>query len=215
MTAAVMAKDEWILDLLLRSGWEIDESLGLTTPLALALAVEDSALVSWFLERGASPNAQCALDLTPLSVAVEFSSLPIIRSLFDHGGSVLYGQLLHYAVRRDLPDQADVLDLILGKQPQINHVMYQEHPSSYFSQRMFGLGTPLHEAAERGKSDVVRKLVEAGSHPLIKDSCGEIPLQRAQMMGRDFVVASLGPFTASAEWPARQFTEGKETTGWS
>ncbi|KAK1087305.1 hypothetical protein LTR33_001125 [Friedmanniomyces endolithicus] len=215
VTTAVIAKDEWILDLLLRSGWKIDEPLGLTTPSALALAVEDSALVSWFLERGASPNAQCSLDLTPLSVAVQFSSMPIIRSLFDHGGSVLHAQLLHYAVRRDLPDQADVLDFILSKQPQINHVMYQEHPQSYFSQRMFGLGTPLHEAAEQGKLDVVRKLLESGTHPLIRDSCGRIPLQRAERTGRDLVVAYLGPITASAELPGRQFTEDKETTGWS
>ncbi|KAK1092068.1 hypothetical protein LTR48_005077 [Friedmanniomyces endolithicus] len=215
VTTAVIAKDEWILDLLLRSGWKIDEPLGLTTPSALALAVEDSALVSWFLERGASSNAQCSLDLTPLSVAVQFSSMPIIRSLFDHGGSVLHGQLLHYAVRRDLPDQADVLDFILSKQPQINHVMYQEHPQSYFSQRMFGLGIPLHEAAEQGKLDVVRKLLESGTHPLIRDSCGRIPLQRAERTGRDLVVAYLGPITASAELPGRQFTEDKETTGWS
>lgn len=93
--------------------------------------------------------------------------------------------------------------------------MYQEHPQSYFSQRMFGLGTPLHEAAEQGKLDVVEKLLASGAHPLIKDSCGKIPLQRAQRMGRDEMVAYLGPITASAEWPARQFTEGKETTGWS
>jgi len=33
---AVTAKDEWMLDLLLRSGWNIDESLGPTTPSALA-----------------------------------------------------------------------------------------------------------------------------------------------------------------------------------
>lgn len=141
--------------------------------------------------------------------------MSIIRSLFDHGGSVLYGQLLHYAVRRDLPDQADVLDFILSQKPPINHVMYEEHPQSYFRQRMFSLGTPLHEAAEQGKLDVVRKLLESGSHPLIKDSSGNIPLQRAQKTGRDTVIGYLGPITASAEWPARQFTEGKETTGWS
>lgn len=33
---AVMAKDTWILDLLIKSGWEIDKPLGLTTPSALA-----------------------------------------------------------------------------------------------------------------------------------------------------------------------------------
>lgn len=34
--AATLAKDEWMLDLLLKHGWDIDESLDLTTPSALA-----------------------------------------------------------------------------------------------------------------------------------------------------------------------------------
>lgn len=164
--------------------------------------VEDEALVSWFLERGASPNTQCSLDLTPLSVAVQFASISVIRSLFDHGGCVLYGQLLHDAVRRNLPDQLEVLDLILSKNPPINHVMYQEHPRSYFRQRMFGLRNPLHEAAGRGKLEMVKKLLALGSHPLSRDSCGKTPLQRAQKAGRDSVLAHLGPITASAELPA-------------
>ena len=126
-----------------------------------------------------------------------------------------YGQLLHYAVRRNLPDQADVLDFILSKKPHVEHVMYQEHPQSYFRQRMFGLGTLLHEAAEQGKLDMASKLLESGCHPLIRDSCGKIPLQRAQTMKQDSMVAYLGPITESAEWPDHQFTEGKETTGWS
>lgn len=126
-----------------------------------------------------------------------------------------YGQVLHYAVRRDLPDQLDVLDLILSKQPPVNNIMYQEHLESYYSQRMFSLGTPLHEAAERGKLEMVVKLLDAGCNPLIRDSRGEIPLQRARKAGQDSVVAYLEPTTARAEPPAHQFTEGKETTGWS
>ncbi|KAI7281680.1 hypothetical protein KC343_g1238 [Hortaea werneckii] len=215
VTAAKVAKDEWMLDLMLSSGWNIDEPLGLTTPSALALAVEDRALVSWFLERGASPNAQCSLDLTPLSIAVQFSSMSIIQSLFDYGGSVQYGQVVHYAVRRDLPDQHDVLDFILSKNPPINHIMYQEHPQSYFRQRMFGLGTQLHEAAGKGKLEMVKKLIDLGTHPLIRDSCGKIPLQRAQKAGEDSIVVYLGRITAIAEWPVHQFTNGKETTSWS
>lgn len=141
--------------------------------------------------------------------------MSIIQSLFDHGGDVRSGQLLHYAVRRDLPDQVDVIDLILGKKPPINHVMYQEHSQSYLRQRMFGLGTPLHEAAERGNLEVVKKLLDYGSHPLIRDSCGKIPLERAQKKGQQSVATYLGPITASAGPPPHQFTEGRETTGWS
>lgn len=36
VTAATIAKDEWMLDLMVNSGWNVVEPLGLTTPSALA-----------------------------------------------------------------------------------------------------------------------------------------------------------------------------------
>ena len=85
----------------------------------------------------------------------------------------------------------------------------------YYMQRCFGLGTPLQEAAELGKLDMVKRLIEAGAHPLIRNSRGKIPLVRARDKGQDAIVDYLGPITERAEPPAFQFTEGKETTGWS
>ena len=180
-----------------------------------SLVVEDAEMVAWFLERGASPNTRCDLDLTPLSIAVCYSSMAIIQSLFDQGGCIKFGQLLHHAIRRDLPDQMEVFDLILSKGPPINHVMNQEYMYGYYMQRCFGLGTPLQEAAELGKLDMVKRLIEEGAHPLIRNSRGKVPLGRARDKGQDAVVDYLGPITAMAEPPAFQFTEGKETTGWS
>lgn len=48
----------------------------------------------------------------------------MIRMLFEHGGDVEHGQLLHHAVYRALPDYFEVLDLVLSKNPPINHIMY-------------------------------------------------------------------------------------------
>lgn len=172
-------------------------------------------MTAWLLDHGADPNATCDLDLTPLSSAVEVTPISTILSMFVHGGSIKHGQLLHYAVRRSLPDHLEVLDLILSKNPPINDVMYQQDGASYMQQRMFACGTPLHEAAERGKLDVVKILLEHGSHPLIKDSRGRVPLQRAQRAQWREVVAYLEEVTANATWPEYQFTEGRETTGWS
>ncbi|KAK5171194.1 uncharacterized protein LTR77_004338 [Saxophila tyrrhenica] len=89
-TAATNTKDTRTLDLLLENRWDINESLSPATLSALALVVdeEDPSLTSWLLDRGASPSTQCALDLTPLPIAVQFSPLSIIQSLFDHGGEI-------------------------------------------------------------------------------------------------------------------------------
>lgn len=135
--------------------------------------------------------------------------------LFKSGGSIRYGQLLHYAIRRRSNDYLEVLELVLEKGPPINNVMYQEQLESYFRQRMFGIGTPLHDAAEQGQLETVKRLISAGAHPLIKNSRGRIPLQQAEKAQHNDVVAYLSPITTKANWPPYQFTEGRETNGWS
>ncbi|RMZ90716.1 hypothetical protein DV736_g2042, partial [Chaetothyriales sp. CBS 134916] len=98
------------------------------------------------------------------------------------------GQYTVAELRRDLPDYLRVLDLILSKNPPINNVMNQDHLASYYQQRVFALGTPLHEATEKGRLDIVKILAEKGTNPLMRDSCGDIPLQRAERMQRQSVI---------------------------
>lgn len=173
------------------------------------LVVEDESLTTWFLSHGADPNAGCLLDITPLSIAVQYAPLPIIKSLFEHGGSIKYGQLLHYAIWRELEDRLEVLAYIIGKGPPINDVMYQSRLDCYNQRRAFQLGTPLHDAAATGYLDVVQQLVAKGAHPLIEDSFGEIPLQRAERNGHSTVVEFLRPITETASPPPQQFTRGR------
>ncbi|RMZ75455.1 hypothetical protein DV738_g5471, partial [Chaetothyriales sp. CBS 135597] len=223
VAVATELRDTEMLKLLLRYGWDIDMTISPATPSAMALQIEDAELTNWFLEHGASPNTTCGLDLTPLSFAVQYGSLATIEAMFKHGGCVEHGQLLHYAVRRDLPDHLRVLELVLSKYPDpasaVNQVMYQERLRSYYQQRALSLGTPLHEAAGAGgaaarkkdKLATVKLLVERGANPLIRDSRGEIPLQRAERMHNQAVVDYLRPITDAAEPPELQFTLGKET----
>ncbi|TKA82943.1 hypothetical protein B0A55_01301 [Friedmanniomyces simplex] len=151
---ATLKRDTGVLELLLDHGWDINAQLEWASPLPLAFAIEDPHLTAWFLSHGADPNTRCLLDLSPLSAAVQYAPLSIINSLFAHGGSINSEQLLHFAVQRDTPDALEVLTYILAKDPPINEVMYQNHWDSSAQQMAFGLGTPLHEAAEKGKSDV-------------------------------------------------------------
>ncbi|TKA48780.1 hypothetical protein B0A55_13069 [Friedmanniomyces simplex] len=124
---ATLKRNIGVLELLLDHGWDINVQLEWASPPPLALAIEESHLTAWFLSHGADPNARCLLDLTPLSAAVQYAPLPVIKSLFVYGGSINSGQLLHYAVRRDTHDALEVLTYILAKGSPINEVMYQNH----------------------------------------------------------------------------------------
>lgn len=147
------------------------------------------------LDHGADPNAECGLDLTPLSVAVSEAPFAIIKLLFDHGGSIRHGQLLHYAVRRNSSDRLEVLQFIIDKGPRINNVMYQNRLDCYDQLKYFGIGTPLHEAAEEGKLDMVKLLLARGADPLITDARGKLAIERARSAGQSAVVEQLRPLS--------------------
>lgn len=158
--------------------------------------MNDTNLTLWFLAHGANPNAECGLDFTPLSVAVFEAPFAIIKLLFDRGGSTKHGQLLHYAVRRNHADRVEVLKFIISKGVSINDLMYQNRLDCYEQLKYFGIGTPLHEAAEQGKQDVVELLLAEGADPLIKDAKGELAIERAQRAGRSAVVKQLLPLSS-------------------
>ncbi|KAF7131024.1 hypothetical protein CNMCM5793_003959 [Aspergillus hiratsukae] len=170
--SAVEKRQYDFLDLFLEHGYNINEPINWTTPSVLIRSFDDERLCKWLLEHGADPNAQCLLDLTPLSVAVQLAPFTIIKLLFEHGGSIKHGQLLHYAVRRDRDDYLYVLAFLLDKGPRVNQVMYDNHPVSYEHQKPFGIGTPLHEAAAMGKMDVVDLLISRGADPSVRDARG-------------------------------------------
>ena len=153
--------------------------------------MNDPHLTLWFLTHGADPNAECGLDLTPLSVAVYEAPFAIIKLLFDHGGSIKHGQLLHYAVRRESVDRLQVCQFIIDKGPPISNVMYQDRLDCYDQFKYFGIGTPLHEAAEEGKLDVVELLLAHGADPLVRDAKGDLAIDRARRAGQSAVVKQL------------------------
>lgn len=174
------------------------------------MVLNDETLTRWFLAHGAKPDAACGIDCTPLSIAVSRASFPIIKLLFSQGGSVQYGQLLQYAVKRDASDRLEVIDFLLTRGTPVNDVMYQNRLTNYYQQRAFGLGTPLHRAAEIGKLDVVELLVRRGADPLIRDARGKLAVERAERNGHDEIAALLRPLSALAFAPRHDFTDGRQ-----
>lgn len=161
-------------------------------------AVDDAALTQWFLSRGADLNAQCLLDITPLSAAVQYAPMSVLKLLFEHGGSIAFGQLLNYAAWRELDDRVDVVMFLLAKGASINNSMYQNRLDCYRQREALALGMALYDVAAIGSIDVVRTLVDAGAELRIKDSRGETPLQRAERNNHFDVIQYLQPLWRGA-----------------
>lgn len=170
-------------------------------------AVDDAALTQWFLSRGADPNAQCLLEITPLSAAVQYAPMSVIKLLFEHGGSIAFGQLLNYAAWRELDDRVDVVMFLLAQGAPINNIMYQNRMDCYRQREAFALGTALRDAAAIGSIDVVKTLVDAGAELRIQDSRGETPLQRAERNNHFDVIQYLQPLVERSAPPLRQLTD--------
>nr|POE54515.1 serine/threonine-protein phosphatase 6 regulatory ankyrin repeat subunit c [Quercus suber] len=169
-----------LIQLFLEYNWPINQQLGWSNPPALAYAIEDPELTAWFIAHGADPNAQCGLDKTPLSAAVQYGPLSVIELLFANGGNVKNGQLLHYAIWRDLDDRVAIVKYLLEKGTPVDAVMYNNEPNSYLQREAFGLGSPLHDAAAIGDVDVLRLLIDRGADLRMRDTRGHLAYERAQ-----------------------------------
>lgn len=139
--------------------------------------LEDDVCVRWLLDYGADPNARCAVNLTPLSDAVRLAPISIINLLFDHGGDVTKGELLHHAMDRDNDNATmlQVITLLLDKGAPINRNMYEDDElgMQMCTQRSM---TPLHYAAVKNLVDIARLLVHRGANVHKLDNAGVIRL---------------------------------------
>ena len=110
--------------------------------------------------------------MTPLSIALLDGPLNTVLLMLRRGGDVRKGQLLHFAVERQAPDQLAIIDRLLACGAPINARKYESDPFSWMMNRMVGMKTPLHKAVELNLEDVVRLLLNRGADPTIKDSRG-------------------------------------------
>ncbi|KAJ5223645.1 hypothetical protein N7468_008187 [Penicillium chermesinum] len=179
-----------VLNTLLQRGWDINQPTSELRPPALGYAVDDEDMTLWLLDHGADPNKQCSIDLTPLSYAVEQASLSIVKLLLDRGGDVHKGQLLHHAVERQT-DIIEVLGILLERGAPLNSKMYENHYPSWRLYYFMGLGTALHKAAELGKADVVRYLVDQGADVGIKDATNRSAMDWAALNNHQEIVELL------------------------
>ncbi|OBT73412.1 hypothetical protein VF21_08108 [Pseudogymnoascus sp. 05NY08] len=199
VSLAIRRKERRALEIFIAHGWNINEPRTNRDPPLLSQAIKDEKLASWFLDHGADPNAECDFDFTPLAVAMVSASFATIKLLFDRGGSVKHGQLLHYAARRSGPDRIKILDFIISKgAPGMNRLLHQHRPADYLSLEYEGLSTPLGMAAREGTLDIARYLLKRGADPTIRNSLGDLPIKTAEYYNNHDIVALLSEFGATS-----------------
>ena len=114
-------------------------------------------VVKLLLEEGANPNCfdPELPEFTPLYIAVQYNLSPeVIKLLLEAGANPNqeheFGTLLYIAVYRELCPEGIRLLLEAGANPNKAHPV---HPDV----------TPLSEARDRGCSEIVELLIEAGA----------------------------------------------------
>ncbi|RHZ74299.1 hypothetical protein CDV55_109075 [Aspergillus turcosus] len=177
-----------VLELFLSHGWDINTDVNDIVPSTLVYTFEDSNLLDWFLNHGADPNKRCRnRDCTPLSYAVRDAPFDVIKILFEKGGQLQHGQLLHYAAMRTRDDGREVLQFIYDKDPEFNKLridnLLDERSPEYLMNERNGLCTPLHYAAISGSVDMVNFLRGKGAACDILDPYRRTPLGYAVYNG--------------------------------
>ncbi|KAF2773950.1 hypothetical protein EJ03DRAFT_263737, partial [Teratosphaeria nubilosa] len=159
---------EYYLELLFKPGWDVNTALSNTEPPVLSVALHDISLTRWLLENGADPNAPnagCDIDYTPLSVAVNTSTIPIVELLLQHSQHSHNGHLVYHATQRaDLDEAIKMIKLLHDYNKPIDDVLYQDL-KSYRLRAPFPRGTPLCYACEDDKVHIALTLLELGADP--------------------------------------------------
>lgn len=147
------------------NGWDINEPVGMEEPSALSMlstcatgitcidlrapryAFGYDDVVKWLLEHDADPNAGYEYD-TPLSRATLRGKVAILKLLLSYGGDVKRGDVLHYST-------CEILILLLDQGTQLDRLRFDCREPRWSVCGVKGLGTPMHMAVARGKTDVI------------------------------------------------------------
>ncbi|KAL6638488.1 hypothetical protein ACP70R_023983 [Stipagrostis hirtigluma subsp. patula] len=147
-------------------------------------------IVQFLLSRGARVNVESSI-LTPLLIAAHRGYASIVKILLEHNAdpNLTNGRRcspLHLALNAS---SVPCLKLLIQAGADVNG---------------FGYDNPLAIAAEKGLTEAIKCLLEAGSDPNVPDMFGRLPIELAAVYGTWEDVEILFPVTSAiptvADW---------------
>jgi hypothetical protein len=163
------------------------------TPLVAALAREHFQTARILRDNGADPNVKCFANLTPLHSAAYYGHLQMVQELLEYNADVnAPGELgqnpLHFMLR-ELPRSGRTPSQI----SQLHNMsrLLLERGTDVNARSDDSFSTALHMAAESGKVEVVRVLLEHGASVGAEGNGGRTPSQLASSKGYSDIVKLL------------------------
>jgi ankyrin repeat protein len=169
------------------------------TPLLRATLANDMEVVEALLAKGASPNID-AMGVTPFLVAAGFGTGP-------RGGIATAG-----AGSASKP----LMDLLLQHGADVNAQVTGTKTYSLRNARSPSTNegmTALHIAAQAGKVDLVRYLIEKGANPEIADSNGHKAIDLVAGGAGNLTASGGAPSEAGSARPGGRATQGATAAG--
>ncbi|KAI9710934.1 MAG: hypothetical protein M1820_002370 [Bogoriella megaspora] len=189
------AKSAAVIQIFSDFGWNINKSGTGENCSPFGAYIQDEHLIRWLLNNGADPTARGDLDVNAISAAIKRgASMSLLRLLLERGRRVDVGQLLHFAVFRDQDYALEVIELLMDSDCPVNNIMFKNDPMSWVMYKGSGVGTPLHEAAQRNKVDIVSFLLQRGADPTVRSSKGQSTLEIAESNGHVEIINLLKSF---------------------
>ncbi|MCC5640463.1 ankyrin repeat domain-containing protein [Nostoc sp. CHAB 5844] len=154
------------------------------TPLIQAINLHQIEVIKLLIEVGADVHLYQYIQTTPLGLATSWGNNEIVQLLLQAGANPDLGGIdnppLHRAV---LIERIDIIQTLIEAGASLNHLN-----ASHF--------TPLMVAANNGKIEIVKLLVETGSVYInAKDEEGETALDKAIYWGYQEIIDYLAPLT--------------------